>query len=162
MILTGAGMGFASVVYTLAVQNSVPWNLRGVATASTQFVRTIGGTIGVAVMGTILNAQMAALFAPIFSRFSSVAQRLPRNIAPANVLLTPQLRAMLPIAFLDQLETALSQALFWVYALIVVLALAAIVTVFFLPGGRAEKYTYKEESAEVGEEPVSEPLAHLG
>jgi EmrB/QacA subfamily drug resistance transporter len=162
MILTGAGMGFASVVYTLAVQNSVPWNLRGVATASTQFVRTIGGTIGVAVMGTILNAQMAALFAPIFSRFASVAQRLPHDIAPANVLLTPELRATLPGAFLNQLEIALSQALFWVYGLIVVLALAAIVTVFFLPGGRAEKYTYKEEGTEVHEEPVSEPLAHLG
>jgi hypothetical protein len=113
-------------------------------------------------MGTILNAQMAALFAPIFSRFASVAQRLPHDIAPANVLLTPELRATLPVAFLDQLEIALSQALFWVYALIVVLALAAVLTVFFLPGGRAEKYTYKEEGVEANEEPVSEPLAHLG
>ena len=41
-------------------------------TASTQFVRTIGGTIGVAVMGTILNAQMAERFTPILARFASV------------------------------------------------------------------------------------------
>jgi EmrB/QacA subfamily drug resistance transporter len=161
MVLTGAGMGFASVAYTLAVQNSVPWNLRGVATASTQFVRTIGGTIGVAVMGTILNAQMAERFTPILARFSSVAEHLPRGIAPANVLLTPQLRATLPTNFLNQLELALSQGLFWVYLLMVVLALAAILTMLFLPGGRADKYVYKEDEEEE-QELVSEPLAHLG
>ncbi len=164
MVLIGAGMGFASVAYTLAVQNSVPWNLRGVATASTQFVRTIGGTVGVAVMGTILNAQMAERFTPIIAHFSAVAARLPRDIAPANVLLTPQLRATLPIDFLDQLETALSQGLFWVYLLIVVLSLAAILTMLFLPGGRADKYVYKSHDEQNEEVPeiVSEPLAHLG
>jgi EmrB/QacA subfamily drug resistance transporter len=164
MVLTGAGMGFASVAYTLAVQNSVPWNLRGVATASTQFVRTIGGTVGVAVMGTILNAQMAERFTPITTRFSAVAAHLPRDIAPANVLLTPQLRTTLPIDFLNQLETALSQGLFWVYLLIVVLSLVAVLTMFFLPGGRADKYVYKghDEQDEEVPEIVSEPLAHLG
>jgi EmrB/QacA subfamily drug resistance transporter len=60
MVVIGAGLGLLSTAFILSVQNAVPWNLRGVATASTQFFRTIGGTIGVAIMGTILNAQMAA------------------------------------------------------------------------------------------------------
>lgn len=162
MVLTGAGMGFASVVYTLAVQNSVPWNLRGVATASTQFVRTIGGTVGVAVMGTILNAQMAERFTPIFAHFAAAAQRLPRDIAPANVLLTPDLRAMLPGDFLNQLEIALSQSLLWVYILMIVVAALAIVTMLFMPGGSAEKYVFKEEGEGEQQEEIAEPIMHMG
>lgn len=161
MIFIGAGLGFSSSAYTLSVQNAVPWNLRGVATATTQFFRTIGGTIGVALMGTVLNAQMAALFAPIFAHFPDIAARLPRNIAPANVLLTPELRASLPGNFLQQLEVALAQSLFWVYALMGVLALIAFFLMFLLPGGRAEKYAYKGEESS-SEEASSEPLAHLG
>src|SRR5205809_475231 len=48
MFIIGTGLGFMSTSFVIAVQNAVPWNLRGVATASTQFVRTMGGTVGVA------------------------------------------------------------------------------------------------------------------
>ena len=164
MLFIGAGLGFASSVFILSVQNAVPWNLRGVATATTQFFRTMGGTVGVAIMGTILNAQMALRFAPIYVRFSNIASRLPKNIAPANVLLTPGLRASLPLAFLTQLQDALSQSLFWVYALIFVLALIGLGTMFLLPGGRANKYAYKPTEEEVEEAPElsSESLANIG
>ena len=164
MLLIGAGLGFTSTVFILSVQNAVPWNLRGVATATTQFFRTMGGTVGVAIMGTILNAQMALRFAPIYSRFSAIASHLPKNIAPANVLLTPELRASLPLAFLTQLQQALSQSLFWVYSLMLVLALIGLGIMFLLPGGRADKYTYKptEEEMMVAPESTSEALAHIG
>lgn len=164
MALIGAGLGFASSVFILSVQNAVPWNLRGVATATTQFFRTMGGTVGVAIMGTILNAQMALRFAPIYSRFSAIASHLPKNIAPANVLLTPELRASLPLAFLTQLQQALSQSLFWVYGLMLVLAVIGLGMMFLLPGGRADKYTYKptEEEMTATPEPTSEALAHIG
>lgn len=159
MILIGAGLGFSSTAYILSVQNAVPWKLRGVATASTQFVRTMGGTIGVAVMGTILNAQMAARFAPIFAHFADAVAHLPRSIAPANVLLTPEVRNALPSALLGQLQVALSQSLFWVYAVMLLLALLALVAMFWLPGGRADQYTYKEDSEP--QEPVGEPVVNL-
>ncbi len=147
MLVIGAGLGFTSSVFTLAVQNAVPWKLRGVATASTQFVRTIGGTVGVAMMGTILNAQMAVRFPPIFARFADVSARLPKSVAPANVLLTPEVRAMLPVPFLHQLQSALAQSLFWVYLLVLVLAAVGLATMFLLPRGRADQYTYKEATA---------------
>jgi len=147
MLLIGAGMGFTSTSFTLAVQNAVPWKLRGVATASTQFVRTIGGTVGVAVMGTILNAQMAQRFPPIFAHFASVAARLPKSVAPANVLLTPEVRAILPAAFLHQLQAALAQSLFWVYLLVLVLAVVGLATMFLFPRGSADQYAYKETKA---------------
>jgi len=147
MLVMGAGLGFSSTAYTLAVQNAVPWKLRGVATASTQFFRTIGGSVGVAVMGTILNAQMALRFPPIFARFASVAARLPKSVAPANVLLTPEVRAVLPVAFLHQLQIALAQSLFWVYLLALVLAAVGLAIMFLLPGGRADQYSYTSMKA---------------
>ncbi|MBO0794685.1 MAG: MFS transporter [Ktedonobacteraceae bacterium] len=164
MVFIGAGLGFASSVFILSVQNAVPWNLRGVATATTQFFRTMGGTVGVAIMGTILNAQMALRFAPIYAQFADVARRLPANIAPANVLLTPELRASLPHAFLTQLQDALLHSLFWVYGLILILAIAGLASMFLLPGGRADQHTYKptEEEIATTPEPVSESLTTVG
>src|SRR6266487_2400824 len=144
MLVMGAGLGFASTAFVLAVQNAVPWKLRGVATASTQFTRTIGGTVGVAIMGTILNAQMAFRFPPIFAHFANAAAHLPKDVTPANVLLTPDVRASLPVAFLNQLQSQFAQGLFWVYLLMAALAALGFAAMFFLPGGRADQYTYKE------------------
>lgn len=54
MVIAGFGMGFAQPVYTLAVQNSAPREHMGTATASTQFFRSIGSTLGVAIFGSLL------------------------------------------------------------------------------------------------------------
>ena len=156
MLVIGAGLGLMSMAFLLSVQNAVPWRLRGVATASNQFFRSMGGTVGVAVMGTILNIQMAALFAPIFTRNHSIVATLPKGLSPSNVLLTPSLRATLPADFLGQLEAALAHSLFWLYLLMLALALVGLATVFFLPGGRADQYAYHEE-AEESEHRAAEP-----
>jgi hypothetical protein len=106
---------------------------------------------------------MALHFAPIFVHFSDAAQRLPKDVAPANVLLTPEVRASLPQNFLGQLERALSQSLFWVYLLIFVFAVVGLVAMFWLPGGSAEQYAYKaDEDENVKTRPVVEPLPHTG
>ncbi len=164
MLLTGTGLGFTSSANILSVQNAVPWNMRGVATASSQFFRTISGTIGVALMGTILNTQMAQLFTPILAQFSTVVARLPRHIAPANILLTPDVRASLPQPFLSLLQQALSQSLFWVYVLIFVMAVLGLASSLLFPSGRADKYAYKasEPEGEAAQEIVGEPLANIG
>jgi EmrB/QacA subfamily drug resistance transporter len=165
-VLIGGGLGFTASTHIFAVQNAVPWRLRGVATASTQFFRTIGGTIGVAVMGTILNAQMATLLTPIFTRFPDAAAQLPKNISPENALLTPEVRSVLSPEFLKLLEGALAQSLFWVYTLIAILAIIGLLAMVLLPGGRAEKHTYKEEASTEKESSkegsVSESLANIG
>lgn len=168
MFIIGSGLGFASTAFILAVQNAVPWNQRGVATASTQFTRTIGGTIGVAAMGTILNVQMAQRFPPIIAQFAQAAAHLPRGITTSNVLLTPELRAALPTAFVTQLQIAFAHSLFWVYGLIFLLAVIGVVLMLFLPGGRADKFTYKsaveagrDAAGEVQEIALLEPSLHF-
>lgn len=156
MVLIGTGLGMDSTAFILSVQNAVPWRLRGVATASTQFVRTIGGTIGVAFMGTILNVQLAERFSPIFAHFADATRHLPHNVAPANVLLTPNIRTLVPANFLQRLQDALSGGLFWVYLVVFVLMLVSLLTMFWLPGGRADQYKYKEDETSSAEEMATE------
>jgi EmrB/QacA subfamily drug resistance transporter len=54
LVVCGFGFGAAQPVYALVVQNSAPHGQLGAATATSQFFRSIGSTIGVAVFGTLL------------------------------------------------------------------------------------------------------------
>jgi MFS family permease len=60
MIVTGLGLGLLIQNLVLVVQNGVPSRHLGAATSPAQFCRSIGGTIGVSVMGAILTARMPA------------------------------------------------------------------------------------------------------
>ena len=56
MILITAGLGVTLPLLNVVVQNAVPFHVVGVATASVQFFRQIGGTLGVAILtGLMLN-----------------------------------------------------------------------------------------------------------
>ena len=59
VMIIGAGLGIGMPVFTLVVQNALAHRYLGVATASIQLFRQLGGTIGVALMGTILNHSVA-------------------------------------------------------------------------------------------------------
>lgn len=54
-LVTGFGMGFLMVTCVILVQGSVEWRDRGSATASNLFSRTLGNTLGAAVLGGALN-----------------------------------------------------------------------------------------------------------
>lgn len=60
MIVTGLGLGLLMPTITLAVQNAFPPRQIGVVTSALQFFRQIGGTIGIALMGTFLTSRLAA------------------------------------------------------------------------------------------------------
>lgn len=55
MIIAGLGMGMFFPVQTLAAQNAVPRKLMGVGTGVITYVRALGQTLGVAVVGTVVN-----------------------------------------------------------------------------------------------------------
>ena len=58
MGLMGTGLGFAMLSLLLAVQHSVSRAELGLATSLNLFARSIGGAVGVAIMGAILSAGM--------------------------------------------------------------------------------------------------------
>ena len=60
MVVAGMGLGLMMQVFVLVVQNSVPLAAMGSATALTQFSRQIGATLGVTLMGVIVNQGLPA------------------------------------------------------------------------------------------------------
>jgi EmrB/QacA subfamily drug resistance transporter len=59
MIIAGLGLGIGMPVFNLVVQNAFDHSKLGVATSSVQLARSIGSTVGVAIMGSIMNNSLA-------------------------------------------------------------------------------------------------------
>jgi EmrB/QacA subfamily drug resistance transporter len=60
IVVMGLGLGISMPLYTIAVQNAVPYAVMGAATASTQFFRSIGGAFGLAALGSMMNNRFAS------------------------------------------------------------------------------------------------------
>ncbi len=75
MIIGGLGVGPSMPLYTLAIQNAVDMRKIGQATSTSQFFRQIGGTVGAAVMGSVLAVGLSTGFA---------AMQAPLGQAPAG------------------------------------------------------------------------------
>ncbi len=59
MVVMGIGLGMSLPLFMLAVQNSVPHKVMGIATSTMQFLRSVGGTMGVAIMGSLINSTLS-------------------------------------------------------------------------------------------------------
>jgi EmrB/QacA subfamily drug resistance transporter len=64
MFLAGLGVGPTFSVFTLVVQNAVPFHELGVATSNLTFFRQIGGTVALAIVGTIFGNTFSEQLAP--------------------------------------------------------------------------------------------------
>jgi EmrB/QacA subfamily drug resistance transporter len=148
MVVLGIGMGPTMPVFTLAAQNAVKMNQLGVVTSLTQFARSIGSTLGVAIFGSLLTNQ----FVPAFR--SAVPPQVQAVVPPdqlaqlqnPQVLLNPQLAGALQQQFaalgpqgadifdmlLGAIKFGLVGSLHDVFLLATVLSAVGLVTVLFL------------------------------
>ncbi|GAA0371683.1 MDR family MFS transporter [Bacillus horti] len=90
IIIVGFGLGLAFPVFTLTVQNAVDQKLLGVATASTQLFRQLGGTIGVAILGTIMNARMNSKIGELMEQNQGALPTDPEVLETLEFLQDPQ------------------------------------------------------------------------
>ena len=117
-LLVGLGMGFVSLSTMVQVQQSLPLTELGVATASQQFARTLGGTIGVGVCGGLVTSAL-------LSRLSLVATQLPQALVDrlsdgVEQLLQPQLQAMIPAHARHALQMAVLDGVNTVFLFVLV------------------------------------------
>jgi EmrB/QacA subfamily drug resistance transporter len=70
-LMGGVGMGLTFVPMLIAVQSAVPRSDLGAATSMTQFFRTIGGAVGLSVMGAVMIRRLGA-GAPMASALHAV------------------------------------------------------------------------------------------
>ena len=120
----GIGMGLTSTAFIVSIQSVVNYEKRGVATASNMFMRNLGSTIGVALLGTVLNTSLLNYFAKGDGNF---------DLDSINTLLTVESRDGMPADTLAYLQNGLSLALQNVYALMAVFALISLLLIFGLP-----------------------------
>jgi EmrB/QacA subfamily drug resistance transporter len=124
IVITGLGLGFTIPVFTVAVQNAVAYSMLGVATSSTAFFRSIGGAVGLAILGSVMNNRFAAEFlgqVPDQVKAIVPAEHLAALVQNPQVLISTQAQSSLQAAFgqlssqgpalLQQLLQALRQAL---------------------------------------------------
>ena len=148
MVIVGLGMGPAMPVFTLAAQNAVKMSQLGVVTSLTQFARSIGATIGVAIFGSLLTNR----FAPAFQAALSPEVRTvvpPDQLAQfqnPQALLNPQAADAMRQTVLQlgpqgaqvygelfaAIKIALVAALHDVFLLGAILAALGVVTVLFM------------------------------
>ncbi len=67
MVALGISLGLTMPVFTIAVQNAFDRSKMGVVTASTQLARSVGGTVGTAVLGAVFNNTLAQKSASLTS-----------------------------------------------------------------------------------------------
>ncbi len=60
IVVMGLGLGITFPSFTISVQNAVPHNLLGVVTSAAQFYRSVGGALGLAVLGSFMASRFAA------------------------------------------------------------------------------------------------------
>ncbi|MEO3944463.1 MDR family MFS transporter [Gorillibacterium sp. CAU 1737] len=150
MIVFGFGLGLGMPVFSIATQNAVSHKQLGVVTASMQLFRNLGGTIGIAVMGTVMSNNLtrhlkealqakAANFAQLDPAVAKQMAAFANPRALMNKPLLDETRAGLPATIqpvFDDLITnirhALGQTLSTVFLTGALVLSVAFLLVFFL------------------------------
>ncbi|MCB5237971.1 MDR family MFS transporter [Niallia circulans] len=152
MIVFGLGLGIGMPVFSIATQNAVSHKELGVVTASTQLFRNLGGTIGIAVMGTVMannlktNLQDTMQNSPVVKDLATLDPKVTEQIvgfanpqALMNKPLLEQTEANLPAdvqpifaQMIQGIRDALGDTLSTVFLTGTIVLVVAFLLVFFL------------------------------
>ena len=130
--LIGVGMGFVALATVLVVQNSVDDKNLGVATASHQFSRNLGGTVGIGICGSIFTAGFNAAFNSTWlgELPNKLAGQIQRN--PDSVL-RPEIQVQLSADMLLPLQQAVAHAVLLVFWTTLAAAVLCLISCVLLP-----------------------------
>ena len=123
LLVLGAGIGLIMQILTLVVQNTVPYSDLGTATSGVTFFRTLGGSFGASIMGSIYSNQLKGRLAA-----AVIAAKVP----PASAS-DPGLVHKLPAVQRAPVVAAYAESLQHVFLFAVPLAVAGFVLALFLP-----------------------------
>jgi EmrB/QacA subfamily drug resistance transporter len=156
MFLAGLGVGPTLSVFTIVVQNAVPFKFLGAATSNLTFFRQVGGTVGLAIVGSYFGGQLtstipaelataapAGTFDPFFAATGGNLDQLT-NVGGA---FDPALLALIPAEYVEAFFSAVRAgiadaigAIFWLAVVASLVALLAATLIEEIPlrsGSRA-------------------------
>jgi EmrB/QacA subfamily drug resistance transporter len=153
MVISGVGMGMTMPTFTLAVQNAFPQSQLGVVTSSVQFFRSIGATVGLAVMGGLLTSQLhAGIKRDVPAEVTNALPASALDSINAQALANADEQERLRAAFgegaeaerlfnllISSLQGALESAIVQLFVIGFAIALLALILVLFLPEHKLRK-----------------------
>ncbi|WP_082487284.1 MDR family MFS transporter [Leifsonia sp. Root112D2] len=125
LAIMGLGLGLSMQILVLIVQNSFPIAQVGTATASNNYFRQIGASLGSAIVGSLFASRLATL----------LTERMPAGAggqSGSSNSFTPQIVAKLPSAVKDIIIGAYNDALTPVFLYMVPLILVALILLCFI------------------------------
>ena len=122
LAVMGLGLGLSMQILILIVQNSFPNSQVGTATASNNYFRQIGASLGAAVVGSLFAARLTEL----------LRERMPAGGAPAANSFTPAMVRDLPDAVREIIIGGYNDALTPVFLYMVPLVIVAAILLCFV------------------------------
>jgi MFS family permease len=127
LAITGFGFGPASMSQLLAAQDSVTWQQRGIVTSAVGFFRTIGGALGIGLLGAMFNALIS----------KDLAWLRNQGVTPGS-LLDPHSAKSLPPQIMSQAQSAIARGLTWVFAAMLLIAILQLAVTTLMPPKHAD------------------------
>jgi EmrB/QacA subfamily drug resistance transporter len=125
LTMMGIGMGLSVPSFLIAVQSSVSKRTLGTATSTLQFSRSIGGTLGVSVMGALLTVRLTEAL---------VAAGLDPNAVSLNSMIDSAESAVAAVT--GPMRDAMATAIESIFVLAFIAAALGLVATAFAPHGR--------------------------
>jgi MFS family permease len=161
LIITGAGLGAVMSNFIVAAQNVMPKKDMGVATGSMSLFRSIGGTVGVAFMGGLINGRMLQELSGSFT--SEQLANLPADVNSIGRLLLVVMDPPIPNTILGTIRDSLSNSItyaFFISSLIVLGAIVVSLLIRSVPLKSADEYHSGEVAGEPARPAALDGLVH--
>ena len=150
MFLLGAGVGMTMQNLVLIVQNTADPERMGAASSGVTFFRSLGGTIGVSVMGAVLASTATSLFTDRAADLQTAIMGLGSAGAPVAQALQsgtiPQVSG-LPDAVRVIVEDIYAQSITHSFLIAVPVAIVSLLAIVFLPNRPLTRMTTSERVA---------------
>ena len=140
MFLAGLGIGPTLSVFTIVVQNAVPFKFLGAATSNLTFFRQVGGSVGLAVVGSYFGGQLvtnipaelataapAGTFTPFFTAIGGDLAQLTNVGGQFDQALIGLIPVQYLDAFFNAIKVGIADAIGSIFWLSVVASLVAFV-----------------------------------
>lgn len=137
LAVSGLGFGPASMAYLLCSQDAVAWQQRGIMTSGIMLFRTLGGAVGIGLLGQLFNVIIAG----------DLARLHGIGVTPDS-LMDPRARAAISPDALRQASTMIACGLTWVFACMLGFAVLQTVTTFFMSSRKASHAITKAQALE--------------
>jgi MFS family permease len=164
----GVGMTFSSTF--LAIQNSAPRKQIGIASSLPQFMGNLGGTIGLAILGTIqvntFASKVAGVLTAVPPQYQQLASQYLGNANQAGqILASPQVLQQLLAQYpaltplIPQLRDAFVDSITPLFTAGVIIGAVAVCAGLLLQGSMKQQLLARQASAAVAKEPEEIPAA---